>query len=81
MSSHLDILMEEIDAKRRLITTLTESSVSHEQADEKAKHIQQLAEVEEEYALLVESKRIESVVRDHEELHPPITERCPICQN
>ena len=36
-------------------------------------------EDEEKDLLLREKIRIESVVREHEELHPPYTEDCPIC--
>ena len=70
----------EIDAKTRFITTLPNwNSVSMEQARDEATHVKHLSEKEEQYELLVEAKRIESVVCDHEEMHHPITDRCPIC--
>ena len=36
-------------------------------------------EREEEIIVRVEKERVESVVREHEELHAPYTEDCPIC--
>ena len=83
MSSQLASLKEEIDAKRRFIATLPDWSSVSERAHvfvyEKANHINQLAEQEEEYELLVEAKRIESVVHIHKEMHHPVIERCPLC--
>ena len=81
MSSQLASLKEEIDAKRRFIATLPDWSSVSERAHvyKKANHINQLAEQEEEYELLVEAKRIESVVHIHKEMHHPVIERCPLC--
>ena len=45
----------------------------------KAKHLKILVQKEEEYELIIESQRVALVVCEHEELHPPITEECPIC--
>ena len=81
MSSRFCALKAEIDAKRRLIATLPGwiAVTTRDQGNEKASHIKQLAEKEGECALLVDANRIDSVVREHENLHPPITEECPIC--
>ena len=80
MPSQLDSLKEEIDAKKRIVFSLPHWYLtSMEQAYENAKHIKQLAEKEQEYELIVEAKRIESVVRKHEEMHPPATKCCTIC--
>ena len=43
-----------------------------------AKHQQILGNKEEEYELILETQRKASVVREHEELHPLITEECPM---
>ena len=89
MQSKLDTLKEEIDAKRTFNATLPDwgeeppkcgwTEAARAKANEKAKHIKQLKEMEEKYELLRESQRIELAVRQHEELHPPITETCLIC--
>ncbi len=44
-----------------------------------AKQKQQLAELVVEYELMLESERVAAAVREWEELHPPVTEDCPIC--
>ena len=44
-----------------------------------AKKMLAALEDEEKDILLQEKIRIESVVREHEELYPPYTEDCPIC--
>ena len=38
----------------------------------------ELDKIEEEYELLRESGRVEQAVREWEEMHPPVTEDCPI---
>ena len=58
-----------MDARKRYITSLFS-----------AKDRQQIADNnEEEYELIMEKQRIDSVVREHEAIHPPNTEECPIC--
>eukprot|EP00579_Thalassiosira_antarctica_P025108 CAMPEP_0202005392 /NCGR_PEP_ID=MMETSP0905-20130828/10440_1 /ASSEMBLY_ACC=CAM_ASM_000554 /TAXON_ID=420261 /ORGANISM="Thalassiosira antarctica, Strain CCMP982" /LENGTH=169 /DNA_ID=CAMNT_0048562947 /DNA_START=126 /DNA_END=632 /DNA_ORIENTATION=- len=80
--SYAQKLREEIDAQKRVISSLPTQQKPHrsrtEWADE-AKHRQILAEREEELELLLEEQRVAAVVREHVELHPPITEECPIC--
>ena len=80
MAEQLTSLKAEIDVKRRFIATLPDwNFATKDQVYEKAKHVKQLAENEEEYEVLVEAKRIQSVVRKHEEMHPPATKCCTIC--
>ena len=75
----LEKLKEEIDAKKRFISTLPPCENRSEEGFFKAKHLKILAQKEEEYELILESQRVALVVREHEELYPPITEECPIC--
>ena len=74
----LEMLKDEIDAKRKFIASLPPSS-SIDDLFSLAKHQKILGEKEEEYELTLETQRRASVVREHKELHPPITEECPIC--
>ena len=45
----------------------------------KANKLRGLGEKEMEYELLIEEDRVNEVVREYEELHPPVFEPCPIC--
>ena len=76
--STLEKLKEDIDAKKRFIASLPPNR-SREDICSLAKHQQIVGEKEEEYELILEKQRRDSVVREHEELHPRITETCPIC--
>eukprot|EP00571_Detonula_confervacea_P006298 CAMPEP_0172319826 /NCGR_PEP_ID=MMETSP1058-20130122/38809_1 /TAXON_ID=83371 /ORGANISM="Detonula confervacea, Strain CCMP 353" /LENGTH=397 /DNA_ID=CAMNT_0013034957 /DNA_START=41 /DNA_END=1231 /DNA_ORIENTATION=+ len=77
-SSRAETLKEEINAQRRSIAALPPCRNRTEQVS-KVKQQQILADKVEEYELLLESQRVDSVVRGHEELHPPVTDECPIC--
>mmetsp|Transcript_18285 Transcript_18285/g.33123 ORF Transcript_18285/g.33123 Transcript_18285/m.33123 type:complete len:258 (+) Transcript_18285:268-1041(+) len=74
----LEMLKDEIDAKRKFIASLPPSS-SAADLFSLAKHQKILGEKEEEYELTLETQRRASVVCEHKELHPPTTEECPIC--
>ncbi|KAL7551957.1 hypothetical protein ACHAWF_018405 [Thalassiosira exigua] len=78
-STILDSLKEEIDAEKRIISTITAHDYYSEEGRRKAEHIKILGKKEEEYDLILESQRVKAVLREHDELHPPATEDCPIC--
>ena len=75
----LEKIKEEIDGKRRFVSTLPPCENRSEEGFFKAKYLKILAPKEEEYELIHELPHIALVAREHEELHPPITEECPIC--
>ena len=75
--STLEKLKEEIDAKKRFIASLPPAVESKEDVMFPASA--KPREKEEEYELILEKQRKDSVAREHEELHPPITETCPMC--
>lgn len=80
VSTPLDKLRDEITAKKRFIASLPPSNGRSEEGLFKAKHIQILAQKEEEYQLMMETERIADVVREHEELHPPTNMvECSLC--
>ena len=80
LSTHLEKLKEEIDAKKRVIQSIPNPADSNLEAIcFLAKHQQILGEKEEEYDLILEKQRRRAVVDEHAKLHPPITEECPIC--
>ena len=64
---------------KRFVSTLHPCKHCSEEGFFKAKYLKILAPKEEEYELILELPRIALVAREHEELHPPITEECPIC--
>lgn len=81
-SSRLQELKEEIDAKKRFISTLPPFCRSHGGSESdlfRANHIKILAEKQEEYDVIVEEQRVASVQREHLEVHPLPGEECPIC--
>ncbi|KAL7526512.1 hypothetical protein ACHAWF_001801 [Thalassiosira exigua] len=81
MPSHtiLDRLKEEIDAEKRVVSSIAATDYRSEEGRRKAEHIKILAKKTEEYELILESQRVEAVVREHEEIYPAPTQDCPIC--
>ena len=77
LSTRLQELKDEIDEQKQAISTLpvcAASMAAH------AELIMILAGKEAEYELIHESQRVAHVVREQNELHPPIyTDQCPIC--
>ena len=78
-SSTLGSLKEEINAQKTIISNISTQDYYSEEGKTKAGHIRLLSKNEEEYELILESQRVDAVMREHDELHPPTTEDCPIC--
>lgn len=68
-------LMADMEARQEVIRSLPASA----NVLERAKLQKELGEKKRECDLIVERMRVEKVVKEHEELHPPDTETCPIC--
>lgn len=62
-------LMKEREEILRRDTTI------HSQLD----RIKELAQQEEECILEIEQRRLDAIMKEHEELHPLVTETCPLC--
>eukprot|EP00984_Skeletonema_dohrnii_P027991 scaffold17803_cov159-Skeletonema_dohrnii-CCMP3373.AAC.1 len=52
---------------------------TYERIIRQAEHQKKLGEKEMNYELEREKERVKIVVREYEELHPPVLESCPIC--
>ena len=74
----LQKLKEEMDAKREFVAALRPFTTREELFYE-AKHRQILGDKEEKYEIMLEIQRRKTLVREHEAIHPPNSEECPIC--
>ncbi|KAL7533909.1 hypothetical protein ACHAWF_004659 [Thalassiosira exigua] len=78
-SSVCDRLTDEIIAEWRIISAITTQDYHSEEGRKKADHIKLVSKKEEELELIIESQRVEAIVRDYDEFFPPTLEDCPIC--
>ena len=74
----LEELQKQIDAIRKITSALPLSQAHNERARQ-GEIFKDLADKVEEYELLLEANRIESVVRNHQKHHTLATEECPVC--
>ena len=76
--ARLERLKGDIDSARKKISAFPPCKSSDDNRV-RCKLIKDLAEKINEHELLLEEDRVASVTRNHEELHPPDMEECPIC--
>ena len=67
--------LNDIEARKDAIASLPASADKFD----RARLQKELGEKTLEYELTVERRRVEDIVKRHHDLHPPVTETCPIC--
>ena len=85
VSAQLQKLEKEINAQREVINSMSlQDLMNANEDDRELKMTYQAAqlkfsEMRQQYDLILEKQRVESVVREHAEMHSPYTQDCPIC--